>query len=65
MLNLKFNLKDKVQITELERPGRVLAIYVSDTGIQYQVRYFDNEEAKTVYFYEDELEHAKVSALPS
>ena len=62
MLNLKFNLKDKVQITELERPVRVLAIYVSDTGIQYQVRYFDNEEAKTVYFYEDELEHAKVSA---
>ncbi len=56
--HLKFAIKDVVHIIELNRPGRVLAIYVADTGIQYHVRYFDNEEAKTVYFYEDELTNA-------
>jgi len=56
MLDLKFELKAKVKITELNRPGRVIAIFMSEIGTQYQVRYFDNQEAKTVNFYEDELE---------
>jgi hypothetical protein len=32
---------------------------MGETGIQYNVRYFDKAEAKTVYFYEDELRETK------
>ena len=54
-IEIKWKPRDGITIVELKRPGRVIAIYVSETGIQYQVRYFDNGEAKTVYFYEEEL----------
>lgn len=55
MLDIKFELKAKVKIIELDRIGVVIGQYNSDTGIQYQVRYFYEGEVKTVYFYEDEL----------
>lgn len=55
MNEFKFNLQDKVRIIELERVGRVVSIWITERGAQYQVRYFDSAEAKTVYFYEDEL----------
>ena len=51
-----FALRQKIWIEPLKRAGHVIAIYISETGAQYQVRYFDNSEAKTVYFYPDELE---------
>jgi len=50
-----FDLHDKVEITPLNLEGRVIAIYISEDGVQYHVRYFDNAEARTVYFYADEL----------
>jgi len=55
MLELKFSIGDRVQIAEVERPGRVLGVWLTKTGMQYEVRYFDKAEAKSVYFYEDEL----------
>lgn len=51
-----FSLNSKVLIKELERKGRVVAIYHSDLGTQYHVRYFWDGDAKTVYFFPDELE---------
>lgn len=47
---------DKITIIELERPGIILAIYITETGTQYQVRYFYDGVAKTVYFYGFEID---------
>jgi uncharacterized protein YodC (DUF2158 family) len=55
ILELKFSIGDRVQITEVERPGKVLSVWLTKTGTQYEVRYFDKAEAKSIYFYEDEL----------
>jgi len=42
-----------VRIVQLERVGRIVS--VNTKGIQYEVRYFDNAKARTVYFFPDEL----------
>ncbi len=54
--SLKYWLGQIVTITELKCKGRIKSIWITETGAQYQVRYFDNAEAKTVYFYGDEIE---------
>lgn len=55
IIEIKFDIHEEVQIEELNSKGTVVAVYISDTGIQYNVRYFYNGEAKTVYFFEKEL----------
>ena len=52
---IKFEIEQRVEIIELKRKGRVLAIFITKKGIEYQIRYFDNAEVKTIYFFEDEL----------
>ena len=53
----RYALKDRVRIKELEMMiGTVRQCLLVYTGIQYEVRYFDKGDAKTVWFYEDELE---------
>lgn len=59
MLELKFKLRDKVYIHELQLSGVVVGVYISDSGLQYQVRYFDDAKPQTNYFYEDEVEAVK------
>lgn len=54
-IETKYDLKNIVEITELKRPGVIKSIWLTDQGIEYQVRYFDSGEARTVYFFEDEL----------
>jgi hypothetical protein len=54
-INIEFELGDQVSIKELNRKGKILSIWINKTGTLYEVRYFDNAEAKTVYFYADEL----------
>ncbi len=54
-LETQFNRGQEVKIVPLNRNGRIVAIWFGDNGLQYNVRYFDNAEAKTVYFYENEL----------
>ncbi len=56
---LDYEINDKVCIKELERPGRVVSVWVTCTGVKYEVRYFQEGNAKTVYFFGDELEEAK------
>lgn len=55
MNDFKFSMHDKVKITDLNIRGRVIALYLSEGGKQYRVRYFDDAEPRTEYFYEDEL----------
>lgn len=52
---MKYKLGDTVMITELSLSGRVKRIQIEESGIIYEVRYFWNAEAKSVWFYEDEL----------
>jgi len=52
----QYTLGDRVRIKELQTGGRVTAVYLGDSGLQYYVRYFHNGESKAVYFFADELE---------
>jgi hypothetical protein len=53
---MKFNLKDKVKIIDLDWKGIIVAIFIADLGVQYKVRYFYTGDAKEVYCFEEELE---------
>lgn len=55
-LNLKFYLKNRVRITDFNKLGTVIAVYISDVGIQYFVRFYDGADFKTCYFFEEELD---------
>ena len=58
IINSNFNINDRVKITILENlKGRVVALYQSEHGITYKVRYFWECVVNEVYFYEDEIEH--------
>lgn len=57
-MNFKFNLHDKVKLPEeihKDLIGTIVAIYISDKGIQYLIRYFWECKSNEVYFYEWEL----------
>ena len=54
-IETKFDRGQRVFITELDRYGIVRSIQVDDCGLMYLVRYFDNSEARTIWFYENEL----------
>lgn len=55
---LRYEIGERVQIIPLERTGRVMTIWFTKHGVQYEVRYFDNAKTESVYFYEDELRSA-------
>lgn len=55
---LRYEIGERVQIVSLERTGRVMTIWFTKHGVQYEVRYFDNAKTESVYFYEDELRSA-------
>lgn len=55
MNGFKYKLKQTVVINELKMTGTVRQLLECYSGVQYEVRYFHNGEAKTVWFYEDEL----------
>lgn len=54
-VEVSFDIGDSVEIPELERKGRVSSIFITASGVQYQVRYFNNSELKEVYFFREEL----------
>ncbi len=56
---IKFNLLDKVNITELKRKGIVIGILINHYGVRYDVRYFDHAKVQEVYFFSNELEIVK------
>lgn len=53
--DFEFKLKEAVKIIPLGCKGRVDSIWITETGVKYQVRYFDKAEVKDVYFFADEL----------
>jgi hypothetical protein len=52
----KFKLMDTVRIKELDVTGTIRQCLIVYSGIQYEVRYFNQGKAEAVWFYEDELE---------
>jgi hypothetical protein len=52
----KFDLRDKVIIREVQRPGVVEALTVDYLGAQYRVVYWDNSERKTTWLHADEID---------
>ena len=58
-IEIKYNIKDRVNIIPLRCKGRVMSIWITDKGIRYEVRYFDEAKVKEVYFYAEELEYLK------
>jgi len=54
-IELDFEIGNKVNIEPLKREGRIVSIWITQQGIKYEVRYFDNAELKIEYFYADEL----------
>lgn len=55
-LYVAFKLQERVRIPELNCIGMVIAIYFSETGTQYSVRYFMHGKPEQCYFYLFELE---------
>jgi hypothetical protein len=58
-IKTKYNISDRVCIVELKINGVVKGFFIDDNSIQYQVRYFKEQEAKNTYFYDFELEPYK------
>ena len=54
-IHVKFDLKDRVLIREVQRPGVIDAITLDYLGIQYRVAYWDNSKRETVWLPEEEL----------
>ena len=55
----KFKILQKVKIIPLDRIGKIVSMWIRQSDVQYEVRYFDNAETKSIYFYADELEVLK------
>lgn len=51
-----FNLKDRVKVKEINRPGVITGLLFDDSGDQYRVQYWDNACRKTEWLYTFELE---------
>jgi len=48
-------LSKEIFIPELSQSGVITSIFIGDSGVQYNVRYFLNGDAKTVYMYDHEI----------
>ena len=55
-IETKFDYMQRVWIRELSREGTVVGIFRDGDGVQYRVRYFWDGDAKSVYFFADELD---------
>lgn len=54
-INTELNINDMVRIIELERNGIVKSVWITETGVKYEVRFFDDAKAQNVYFLENEI----------
>lgn len=54
-LSLDFKIRDRVNIHEINVNGRIVAIFISEDGVSYRVRYFYDGYVRLEYFYDDEL----------
>ncbi len=54
-LNTKYSINDRVYIIPLKTWGRIISLFISNTGLSYNVRYFNNLKPDECYFIEEEL----------
>jgi hypothetical protein len=54
-----FDLKDRVLIREIQRPGVIESLSIDYLGPQYRVTYWDNSERKSVWLSAEELDERK------
>ena len=56
VVELPYWLGDRIKITELGLVGTIVSISCTQTGIQYETRYFREGEHKLAFLYEWEIE---------
>ncbi len=55
-LQTKHSINNKVYIKELKLWGRITGIYFTNSGYEYNCRYFVHSKPETCYFSEDEIQ---------
>lgn len=55
-INTKFNINNRVKITELNLYGRIKDIWITRAGVEYNVSYFYSGVLQSAYVIEDELQ---------
>ena len=51
MAPMKFILGERVKIKELGITGRIMSLWITNRGTQYELSYFNNGKAELVYFF--------------
>ena len=54
--NFQYACGDTVSVKPLETHGRVISLNYGQDGETYQIRYWWNGDAKTIWLYPDEIE---------
>jgi hypothetical protein len=54
--DFKYDLEDKVKLTEINRPGIVNGMSVDNLGVQYRVCYWSDGARKQEWVYEHEIQ---------
>ena len=63
-INSDFNFYEKVKIIPLDVEGEIISFWLTATDrLQIEIRYFINNEKKTEYFIESELEKIKENKI--
>lgn len=52
----RFDLKDKVRLIDINRPGQVTGLLVEDTGVQYRVTFWNDSVRRVEWVYDHEIE---------
>jgi hypothetical protein len=55
-IDFKYNIKDNIKIKSINMLGLVVGYFYGESGIQYQVAYFADNERKTSYVYPEEID---------
>jgi hypothetical protein len=56
-VTLDFIVGDKVRVKPCDKiDARVIAVYIDQRGLTYDVRYFENGDAKVARLFPDEIE---------
>jgi hypothetical protein len=55
-VEFRFELKQRVLVKEIQRPGRIDMIQIDNLGVMYRVAVWDNGERKQIWLFDDEIE---------
>lgn len=54
-VEFEYDIGDEVEVRHIDATGTVISLWVSDIGVQYQVRYWSNADHKTEYMLPKEI----------